>query len=239
MSSIKRVKSLLDISDNKMSDVIISLYSITEEKFQHFVKQEIKKPSQKYVYDFTSEMEIMTHIVYKDAPKCSYQNAVIYANKYIDKYGDNYIPIKLISLINFLNQDYHNDIYNEYLEFINTTDYIIALKILQQTFIAHIILVNTNIAYNDTSFANNIYKLIIKLCNNETKYNFTDKYSGVVYPYEYMQWIYKVKFMDLTDGEEKNKVMHEERYRCATVSIGLIEYILEYLQKQNDVIVYK
>lgn len=239
MSSTKYVKSLLDISDNKMSDVKISLYSIIEEKFQHFVKQEMKKEFPKYVYDFTSEIEIMTHLIYKDAPKCSYQTAVIYANKYIDKYNDNYIPITIIALMNFIKQDYHNDIYSEYLEFIKTKDYITALKILQQLFIGHIILVNTNTAYNDTLFANNIYKLVIILCNNATNYIFTDKYSGVVYPYEYMQWIYKVKFMDLTDSEEKNKIMHDERYRCATISIGLIEYILEYLEKQNNVIVYK
>jgi len=242
MSQMKKVKYLLDIDSGKMINTIDSIYSLIEIKFQEFIKEQLKNITLN-TFEFKSDVEFIIHIIHGQAPKCSQEDAIVYANKYITNYIDEYTNIQMLPIIEFMRENHEelyieektyteDDLYSDFMLLINKIDNILALKILQKVIIYHIILVNNNSAYNDIAFANNMYSLVIILCSKITNYNFYDKYSGVKFPYEYMTWIYRLQHLDKIN----DSIINYERYMTATVTIGLIEYILEYINNKTVII---
>lgn len=244
--ALSKIKNAIDIDNVSINTIIQQIYNMKELEFHKFIKLLLEKQSDK--------AEIVTYIVYNMAPKCSISNAILYADKYMDKYLEFAIPEEMHEIIQFLSES-HENIYLEYmkeLDLLDKKEYILALKLIQDIMMAHLVIVNNITAYKNIIFANNIYTLVIQLCSLATKYNFSDNYSGVKFPHEHMQWILNVNSINnnvnIDDNiciiytEYSNKInnkidyIYYERYKCYAVTIGLIEFIINFTEKNIKMI---
>ena len=225
----KLIKYGLDIDNINMNENINNIYNLIELEFHKFIKKsldEIKVDEIK-----VDEIKVDEN---NNAPKCSLYNALLYADKFLNSYTHVSMRNDMIHIINYLNKNYLN-IYNEYmlsLNLLDTNEYVIALEILQDIIMAHLVFVNNNCAYKNVIFANNIYSLVITLCSKITSYDFSDINSGVEFPSEYMQWINSVENMlNIDNINYQHPIICNKRYMCYVVILGLIEYIIKLYKK--------
>jgi hypothetical protein len=103
------------------------------------------------------------------------------------------------------------------------------LKSIQQILFNYLLTKPDVYAYKNYTFENNIYTLLIILAKKITKYNFDCKFSGVICPFQDMQWIYNVnKIIEEEQFTKYKDLIKYERYTAYAVMIGFIEYILTF-----------
>lgn len=227
MSILKNIKYSLDIDNTKMNTILINIYRMIEMNFQNFVEK--YTDTLQHGFDFKSTVEIVTYLAHHSAPKCTKKTAVFYAKKYMNNYINNTINIEMTPIIKMLSLEY-DDIFIEYMNFLQITDNIKGLRILQHIIISHIITINDQYAYNNRKFENNIYLLTLELSSKLTKYSFFDKYSGVKFPDNDMYWSYKIT--------NKNDI-HTTRFEWSMVMLGFIEFIIQTTIAKNTVTIHK
>jgi hypothetical protein len=239
--AIKIAKYDIDINNSNIDHILHRIIDIHEHNFIQYIKILYDKYKNENFIFFRSQAEHITCIMISNAPQCTKSNALMYAYKYFLVPRDNILNKYFGNTISLLSND-SEDIYTDYISLIKNTN-IYALKSIQQILFNYLLTKPDVYAYKNYTFENNIYTLMVILAKKVTKYNFDCKFSGVIYPYQDMQWIYNVNKIieenNINTQSTQDKIIKykdlikHERYTAYAVMIGFIEYIITYLHSKK------